>query len=119
MDQGSWSWDVLATTFHMLSTWIPRFNLPTHSIPVDHGVHTIFSGMIAAAHDDLQPPLPLLSLNSGYLTWTKGSVMPLPIFFSVTHNRNDAPEPMSNLYTGFTLFLSAWIANNYTLFGKE
>jgi hypothetical protein len=66
---------------HLLSNWIPRFNLPMHSIHVDHGVHTIFPGMIAARHDDLQPPLLLLSLSSGYLTWTKGSVMPPLIFF--------------------------------------
>ena len=103
----------------MLSSWIPQFNLPTHSIHVDHGVHTIFPEMIAAAHDDLQPPLPLLSFSFGNSTWTKGSVMPPSILFSVTHNWNDAPGPVSNLYTGFTPFLSAWIANSYTLFGKE
>ena len=62
-----------------------------HSIHVDRGIHTIFPGMIAAAHDDLQPPLPLLSLSSGYLTWTKGSAMPPPIFFfGIAHNWNDA-----------------------------
>ena len=77
-----------------------------------------FSGMIAVVHDDLQPPLPLLSLSSGYLTWKKGSVMPPP-FFSITHNWNDAPGPVSNLYTGFTPFLSTLIANSYTLFGEE
>jgi hypothetical protein len=81
MEQGSWSWNALAMTFNMLSNWIPQFNLPMHSIHVDHDVHTIFPGMIAVAHDDLQPPLPLLSLSSGYLTWTKGSAMPPLIFF--------------------------------------
>ncbi len=119
MDKGSWSYDALATTFHMISNWIPRFNLPMHSIHVDHGVHTIFFGVMAAVHDDLQPPLPLLSLSFGYLAWTKGSVMPTPIFLSVAHNWNDAPGPVSNLYTSFTPFLSPWIANSSALFGEE
>jgi hypothetical protein len=73
--------------------------------------------MIAVVHDDLRPPLPLLLLSSGYLTWTKGSVMPPPFF--VAHNWSYAPGPVSNLYTGLTPFLSAWIANSYTLFGEE
>ncbi len=68
-------------------------------------------------HDDLRLPFPLLLLSFGYLTWTKGSVPPR--FFCVVHNWNDAPGPVSNLYTGFTPFLSAWIANSYTLFGEE
>jgi hypothetical protein len=72
--------------------------------------------MIAVAHDDLWP-LPLLLLSSGYLTWTK-AVMPTH-FFCIVHNWNDAPGPVSNLYTGFMPFLSAWIANSFTLFGKK
>jgi hypothetical protein len=40
-------------------------------------------------------------------------------FFGIAHNWNDAPGPVSNLYTGFTPFLSAWIANSYTLFCEE
>jgi hypothetical protein len=74
--------------------------------------------MIAVVHDDLRPPVSLLLLSSGYLTWTKGSSMP-PSFFCIAHNWNDAQGPVSNLYIGFTQFLSAWIANSYTLFGKE
>ena len=78
----------------------------TYSIHVDHGVHTIFPGTIAAAHNNLQLPPPLLSLSSGYLTWTNGYVMPPPIiFFSVTHNWNDAPGPMSNIHWHYTIFV--------------
>ena len=40
-------------------------------------------------------------------------------FFCIIHNWNDAPGPVPNLYTGFMPFLSAWIANSFTLFGKE
>ena len=47
----------------------------------------------------LQPLIPLLSLSSSYLTWTKGSVMPPPIyFFRIVHNWNDAPD-LCPIYT--------------------
>ena len=90
-----------------------------HSIHVDRGVHTIFPGMIAAAHDDLQLPLPLLSLSSGYLLWTKGLLCHPRFFVSIAHIGMMPPGPMSNLYTGFMPFLSAWIAESNTLFGEE
>jgi hypothetical protein len=98
MDQAIWSWDALALKSHMLLNWIPQFNTPMHSIHVDHGIHTILPWMMATKHIVLRPPLPLLSLSPGYLTWTKGSVMPPPnIFLSTTSDRYDAPGPMSNI----------------------
>jgi hypothetical protein len=84
-----------------------------HSIHVDHGIHTIFPGMTAATHDDFQLPLPLLSLSSGYLTWTKGFVMPPPIFVCIAYNLNDALGPMSNPHTGSMPLLSTWIVAQY------
>lgn len=81
MDQAIWSWDALATNFHMLLNWISRFNPPMHSIHVDHDIHTIFSRMMAATHFVLRPPLPLLSLSPGYFPRTKGSGLPTPHFF--------------------------------------
>ena len=54
---------------------------PIHSIHVDHGIHTIFSRMMAATHIVLRPPLPLLSLSPGYFPRTKGSGLPTPSFF--------------------------------------
>ncbi len=70
-------------------------------------------GMIAAAHDDLQPPLPLLSLSSSYLTRTKGSVMPPPIFFLALPISKWCRGPMSNPYTGFMPLSSKWIASTH------
>jgi hypothetical protein len=50
-------WGVLATKTLMFTNQIPRFDLPTYSIHVDHGVHMIFPGMIMASQIDesLQP----------------------------------------------------------------
>ena len=59
---------------------------PIHSIHADHGVHTIFSRMMAATHFLLRPPLPLLSLSLGYLPRTKGSGLPTPPFFFFKHH---------------------------------
>jgi hypothetical protein len=43
---GQDSWDVLASKTLMFTNRIPRFDLPTYSIRVNRGVHTIFPGMI-------------------------------------------------------------------------
>jgi hypothetical protein len=51
------SWDAFAAKSMMFSNLIPWFDLPTYSIHVDPGVHLIFPRMIAAAINDLQPPL--------------------------------------------------------------
>jgi hypothetical protein len=50
-------WDVLATKTSMFTNQLPRFDLPTYSIHVDRGVHTVFPGMImASAMNDSSPP---------------------------------------------------------------
>ncbi len=49
---GQDSWDVLASKTLMFTNQIPRFNLPTYSIHVDRGIHTIFPGMIMALQSD-------------------------------------------------------------------
>jgi hypothetical protein len=54
------SWDALAAKLMMFSNQIPWFGLPTYSIHVDCGIHSIFPRMIAAAHDDSRPTLPKL-----------------------------------------------------------
>ena len=99
MDQAIWSWDALAMKNQMLLNWISRFNPPMHSIHVDHGIHPIFSRLMAAMHIFLRPPLPLLSLSPGYFPRTKGSGLPTPIFFfSITYDRYvPTPGPMSNI----------------------
>ena len=87
MDQAIWSWDALAMTNQMLLNWISRFNPPMHSIHVDHGIHPIFSRLMAAMHIFLWPPLPLLSLSPGCFPRTKGSGLPTPqFFFFLKHN---------------------------------
>ncbi len=45
---GQNSWDVLASKPPMFTNRVPRFDLPTYSIHVDHGVHTVFPGMLLA-----------------------------------------------------------------------
>ncbi len=42
------SWDVLTSKTLMFTNQIPWFDLPTYSIHMDHGVHTIFLDMIMA-----------------------------------------------------------------------
>jgi hypothetical protein len=49
-------WDALATKSSMFSNKLPSFVIPTYSIHLDHGVHSIFPGMEAAAVDNSQPP---------------------------------------------------------------
>jgi hypothetical protein len=49
---GQDSWDALATKTLMFTNQIPCFDLPTYSIHVDHGIHTILSGMIMALQVD-------------------------------------------------------------------
>jgi hypothetical protein len=49
---GQDSWDVLASKTTMFTNQIPQFNLPTYSIHVDRGVHTIFPGMLIASQGD-------------------------------------------------------------------
>ena len=52
------SWDVLAAKSSMFSNPVPRCDLPTYSIHVDRGIHTIFPRMMVVAHDMPNPPLP-------------------------------------------------------------
>ncbi len=52
------SWDVLAAESSMFSNPVPRCDLPTYSIHVDRGIHTIFPRMMVVAHDMPNPPLP-------------------------------------------------------------
>jgi hypothetical protein len=52
------SWDVLATKSSMFSNPVPRCDLPTYSIHVDRGIHTIIPNMMAVAHNMPTPPLP-------------------------------------------------------------
>jgi hypothetical protein len=49
-------WDALATKSSMFSNKLPSFVIPTYSIHLDCGVHSIFPGMEAAAVDNSQPP---------------------------------------------------------------
>jgi len=74
---------------------------PLHSIHVDHGIHTIFSRMMAATHFLLRPPLPLLSVSPGYFPRTKGSGLttpPILFFLSITYDKYvPTPGPMSNI----------------------
>jgi hypothetical protein len=55
---GQEAWEMLTTKTLLFSNPIPQFDLPSYSIHVDRGVHTIY-WMIAAALN-LQPPLPSL-----------------------------------------------------------
>ncbi len=41
-------WDMLASKTSMFTNRVPRFDLPTYSIHVDRGVHTILPGMLMA-----------------------------------------------------------------------
>jgi hypothetical protein len=50
---GQDSWDALASKTLMFTNRIPRFDLPTYSIHVDRGVHTIFPGMIMALQSNI------------------------------------------------------------------
>ncbi len=49
-------WDALATKSSMFSNKLPSFVIPTYSIHLDRGVHSIFPVMEAAAVDNSQPP---------------------------------------------------------------
>ena len=53
------SWDVLAYKSSMFSNPVPRCGLPTYSIHVDRGIHTIISKMIAVVQDMPNPPIQL------------------------------------------------------------
>jgi hypothetical protein len=52
-------WDVLASKKSMFTNKVPRFDIPTYSIHMDRGVHTVFPNMTAVAADlsniDKQP----------------------------------------------------------------
>jgi hypothetical protein len=49
-------WNVLLAKSSMFVNKVPKLNLPSYSIHVDHGVHSIYAGMAAASHcDDLAP----------------------------------------------------------------
>jgi hypothetical protein len=51
------AWDVLVAKFSMFVNKVPKFDLPTYSVHVNHGVHSIFHVMTAASHcNDLPPP---------------------------------------------------------------
>jgi hypothetical protein len=49
-------WDALTAKSLMFSNPLPSFTVPTYSIHVDHGIHAIFPGMVAAAVDDDRSP---------------------------------------------------------------
>jgi hypothetical protein len=50
-------WNVLLAKSSMFVNKVPKLDLPSYSIHVDHGVHCTFPGMAAASHcDDLAPP---------------------------------------------------------------
>ncbi len=49
---GQDSWDLLASKTMMFTNRVPRFDLPTYSIHVDHGVQTILPGMLMASQSD-------------------------------------------------------------------
>ncbi len=44
-------WDVLASKNSMFTNKVPRFDVPTYSIYMDRGVHTVFPSMTAVAAD--------------------------------------------------------------------
>ncbi len=44
-------WDVLASKNSMFTNKVPRFDVPTYSIHMDRGVHTVFPSMTAVAAD--------------------------------------------------------------------
>ncbi len=46
---GQDSWDVLASKSTMFTNQVPRFDLPTYSIHVDRGGHTVFPGVLLAS----------------------------------------------------------------------
>jgi hypothetical protein len=49
-------WNVLLAKSSMFVNKVPKLDLPSYSIHVDHGVHSIYAGMAAASHcDDLAP----------------------------------------------------------------
>jgi hypothetical protein len=75
---------------------ICQFFIKIHALPVGHKIPDAFCSV---------PRFNLLSLSSGYLTWTKGSVMPPHFFFfSVADNRNDAPDLCPINAPAFRLF---------------
>jgi hypothetical protein len=49
---GQDSWDVLASKTLIFTNRVPWFDLPTYSIHVDCGVHTILPGMLMASQSD-------------------------------------------------------------------
>jgi len=51
------SWDVLASKSSMFSNPVPCCDLPTYSIHVDRGIHTIIPKMITVAQDMPNPPI--------------------------------------------------------------
>jgi hypothetical protein len=55
---GQECWDVLAAKCSMFTNKIPQFDVPTYSIHLDRGVHTVFLWMIAVAEDILQTAPP-------------------------------------------------------------
>ncbi len=49
---GKDDWNVLVAKSSIFVNKVPKFKLPTYSIHVDCGVHSVFHGMAAASHCD-------------------------------------------------------------------
>ncbi len=50
-------WNVLLAKSSMFVNKVPKLDLPSYSVHVDHGIHSTFPGMTAASHcDELVPP---------------------------------------------------------------
>ncbi len=100
MDQATWSWDApLITKSHMLLTWISQFNPPIHSIHVDHGIHTIFSQMMAAMYFLFAAAPPFAFIKPRLLSTNKRFWFANPSKKnSITYDRYvPTPGPMSNI----------------------
>ncbi len=49
---GQEAWDALVARQSMFSNPLPRFDLPTYSIHVDHGTYTVYPNLITAPSGD-------------------------------------------------------------------
>jgi hypothetical protein len=50
------AWNALSSKFSMFVDKVPHFDLLMYSIHLDHGVHSIFTGMATVSHHKPLPP---------------------------------------------------------------
>jgi hypothetical protein len=88
---GQDSWDVLALKTTMFTNRVPRFDLPTYSIHVDHGVHTIFPGMLLASQGVNAPHHLHQSYAMCYKRFTTATTPTIFLFLSPRQQRHVCP----------------------------